>query len=84
MWTQVVTWGLALAGLYLLIGLAFALHFVARRIGRIDPDAREGSLGFKLLVFPGVAALWPLLLGRPEVRGEPPARERNAHREAAS
>jgi len=46
------------------LGLVFAVPFLARGAGSIDPDAREASLGFRLCVLPGVCALWPLLLAR--------------------
>jgi hypothetical protein len=49
-------------GLYLAIGLCFALIFVGVLVGRIDPAARGAGWGFRLLILPGAAALWPLLL----------------------
>lgn len=67
---------------YLLGGVLFAVPFVLRGVNRIDPVAREGTWGFRLLILPGVVALWPLLLGR-WVRGEGPPQEKNAHRRAA-
>ena len=67
---------------YLAIGFAFAIAFVIRGVGRIDPAAREGSLGFRLLILPGCAALWPIL-ARNWLRRSPPPEERNAHRAAA-
>ncbi len=71
------------AGLYLALGLAFAIGFSARGAAKIDPGAREATRGFRLLIVPGAAALWPLLLHR-WLRGEPePPTERNAHRSAA-
>jgi hypothetical protein len=42
----------------------FAAVFVAFGIGRVDPIARQAPLGFRLVVLPGCAALWPLLLRR--------------------
>jgi Na+-driven multidrug efflux pump len=78
------TWLVRLLGLYLLLGILFAVPFVIRGVGKIDPNAREGSRGFRILITPGVIALWPLLLRR-IIRGlhEPPA-EKNAHRVAAA
>ena len=69
---------------YAAVGLAFALAFAAFGAARIDPNARGASLGFRLIVLPGAAALWPILLRR-WLRGadEPPV-ERNAHRAAAA
>lgn len=74
----IVTAALAYAG----FGLGFALPFVLRGAARLDPDAVEGTWGFKLLILPGAAALWPYLLVR-WLRGGPPPAERSPHRDAA-
>ena len=79
---ELATWITVGAGVYALIGVVFALAFVVIGAGRIDPLARSGSFGFRLAIFPGAAALWPLLLAR-WMRGGPPV-ERNAHRDAAA
>ena len=82
-WESLARWLLAALGLYTGLGLAFALAFVTRGVGRIDPAARHASWGFRLVVLPGVVALWPLLLLRwRSGRSEPPV-ESNAHRRAA-
>jgi hypothetical protein len=57
----IVLW---LAAIYGAVGLAFAAIFVAVGIGRVDPVAHDAPLGFRLIVLPGCAALWPLVLGR--------------------
>lgn len=49
---------------YALGGLLFAAAFLVAGLGRIDPQARGASLGFRLIIAPGVAAFWPLLLRR--------------------
>lgn len=72
-------WILALLGLYLALGACFALLFVTLGVGRVDPLAAQGTIGFRLLLIPGTAALWPILLRR-WLRGSPPPVERNAHR----
>ena len=74
-------WLVRLGGLYALVGLLFALPFLSRGVGRVDPAAAESGWGFRLIILPGVVALWPLLALRWRV-GEPPS-ERNAHRDAA-
>ena len=51
-----------IAELYLLIGLLFAVVFVTTGIERVDATARGASAGFRLLILPGVVALWPVLL----------------------
>ena len=71
------------AGVYLAVGLAFALVFVFRWVGRVDPAARSGTLGFRLLIIPGTVLLWPLLAGRLLRGSTEPPEERNAHRVAA-
>jgi hypothetical protein len=76
-------WIVGVAGLYLALGLAFALVFVWRGVERTDPAAHGGTLGFRLLIVPGAAALWPLLLSR-WLRGvRRPPEARDAHRDAA-
>ena len=75
--------GVVLAvGAYFAAGLVFAVAFITAGVQRVDPAARGASWGFRLLILPGAAALWPLLLAR-WVRGVPPPEERNAHRDAA-
>ena len=74
---------LGLAGLYLGIGLVFAIPFVLAGVQRIDPHARHGSWGFRLLIVPGTMALWPLLLCRWVKGASVPPEEPNAHRQPA-
>ena len=61
---QLATALLIVVGLYLAFGLLFAVPFVLFGAGRLDPDARAGSWGFRVLIVPGVAALWPVLAVR--------------------
>jgi len=49
---------------YAAAGLIFAVAFVSRGIGRIDPAARGAPWTFRMLMIPGSAALWPMLLAR--------------------
>lgn len=48
--------------LYAAVGALFAVAFAWRGAGALDPAARAGSWGFRLLILPGSAALWPVLL----------------------
>ena len=43
--------------LHLVVGTVFASVFLWKWVGILDPAARQGTLGFRLLVFPGVAML---------------------------
>jgi uncharacterized membrane protein YeiB len=66
--------------LYLALGVVFAVVFVSVGVKRIDSQAVGTGVGFRILIFPGSVAFWPLLLRR-WARGiaEPPL-ERNPHR----
>ena len=67
-------------GVYLVCGFSFALPFAFLGVGRIDPHASRGSWGFRLLIIPGAAALWPILLRRWASGVHEPPEERTAHR----
>ena len=54
----------AVLALYLGLGGVFAIGFALAWAGRLDPVAREGSVGFRILILPGAALLWPCLLLR--------------------
>lgn len=64
---------------YAAVGLGFAVLFVTVGVHRLDHQAEGAGAGFRLIILPGVAALWPLLLAR-WLRGVAPPVERNAHR----
>lgn len=68
---------------YLACGLVFAIPFVLVGVKKIDPHARHGSWGFRLLIIPGTMAFWPLLLKRWAGGIHEPPEECNAHRRAA-
>ena len=78
-----VSWGVACAGLYALAGLVFAVPFLVRGVEAIDPASRGSGWGFRVIVLPGVVALWPFLLRRWLSGASAPRSERNAHRDAA-
>lgn len=70
-------------GIYLAVGLLFAIPFALIGVERIDPHAAHGSWGFRLLIIPGTTALWPLLLKRWMKGAKEPPEECNGHRRAA-
>jgi len=55
---------------YSVVGLLFAIAFVTIGIGQVDPVAKGSGLGFRLIILPGVAALYSTAIGLP---GEPVA-----------
>lgn len=74
---------LAAAGIYLAGGLAFAVWFVIAGVGRIDPSAAGASAGFRLVLVPGAAALWPLLARRVREGAHAIPEQHDAHADAA-
>ncbi|RJP30818.1 MAG: hypothetical protein C4547_16240 [Phycisphaerales bacterium] len=49
---------------YAAVGAGFGVPFLLRGIDRIDPAARGSPWTFRLLILPGVIALWPVLARR--------------------
>lgn len=45
-------------------GIVFACAFVMRGAGMLDPAAAKSGPGFRVMILPGSAALWPVLLLR--------------------
>jgi hypothetical protein len=73
-----------LLGAYVGAGVVFAIPFVLLGAARIDASAKGAPWGFRLLILPGSAALWPWLLARwASGKTEPPL-EHDAHADAAT
>ncbi len=53
---------LLIVGAYSAIGIAFAAAFVTLGIARVDQGAKGAGWAFLILMIPGTAALWPLML----------------------
>ena len=53
---------LVIASVYAAVGAVFAAAFAVRGAAAIDPSAYGAPVVFRLLILPGAAALWPLLL----------------------
>ena len=47
---------------YLILGLVFAIAFLAKGIEQTDEGARGSSIGFRIIIVPGVIVFWVLLL----------------------
>ena len=77
------TWFVRLCYLYAALGVLLLPWWQWTGLRRLDGTTAHGSLGFRVLVCPGLVALWPFLLARAlKGTGLPPA-EHNAHRDAA-
>ena len=55
---------LAAVAIYVALGLLFAVAFVTSGVARVDPAAQGATAGFRIVILPGVIALWPLLAAR--------------------
>jgi hypothetical protein len=80
MYERFAIWFVDALLVYAALGAAFGLAFVTAGVQGIDPNAKGSGPIFRLLIFPGTAAFWPLLLVR-WVRGDRDVpEERNPHR----
>ena len=57
-------WIIAVIAGYAAIGVVFGVLFVAVGIGRVDKSAERAPFSFRLLILPGVTALWPLMASK--------------------
>jgi hypothetical protein len=55
---------LLVAGIYTGIGAVFGVAFVVAGAARVDHAAAGAPWSFRLLIWPGAAALWPLMLAK--------------------
>jgi len=55
---------IALIGLYVAVGIAVGLAFVTFGVTRVLPEPAPVTVGARVLLFPGAAALWPYVLVR--------------------
>jgi len=62
MW--IAEWIVRIAVAYMLVGGVFAIVFCAVGVTRMDRSAANSGAGFRCMIFPGVSALWPLMLKR--------------------
>ena len=53
---------LTFVGIYMLVGLIFYFPFIKTGIEKIDQNAKDTNIGFKLIILPGVITFWPFLL----------------------
>jgi len=67
---------------YVASGLIFALLFLLRGVVHVDSRMASAPKMLRLLILPGVVAMWPLLAWRWVSRAPEPL-ERNPHRERA-
>ncbi len=49
---------------YLTGGLAFLIALLAKGLSKVDQNAGEVSMIFKVLIAPGIILFWPILLSK--------------------
>ena len=55
---------LSIAAVYAACGVVVAALFLARWCKSFDPSAKDGTWGFRVLIVPGVVALWPVIVAK--------------------
>ena len=57
-------WFVNVLAVYAAIGLLFSVVFLTAGISWVDAASKGSGIGFRLIILPGVLALWPLMLKR--------------------
>ena len=55
---------LIIALVYLLLGVLFVIPFLIKGLTKVDQDALGSTVGFKIIIIPGVIVFWPVLLNK--------------------
>ena len=50
--------------IYLLLGVLFVIPFLLKGLIKVDESAHGGTIGFKIIIIPGVIVFWPVLLNK--------------------
>ena len=55
---------LIIVAIYLLIGVLFVVPFLMKGLNKIDEGAHGSTIGFKIIIIPGVIVFWPVLVSK--------------------
>jgi len=55
---------LMIAAVYLVLGLLFVIPFLMKGLTKVDEGAHGSTMGFKIIIIPGVIVFWPVLLSK--------------------
>ena len=50
--------------IYLVLGILFVIPFLMKGLTKVDEGAHGGTIGFKIIIIPGVIVFWPALLSK--------------------
>ena len=53
-----------IVAVYLAMGFLFMIPFIIKGINKIDEGAHGGSIGFRIIIIPGVIVFWIVLLNK--------------------
>jgi len=79
---QAISVGVAAIEAYAIAGVVFAAVFLTRGIAQVDPRVVGAPRTLRLLILPGIVALWPLFARRWATGASAPI-EDNPHRARA-
>jgi len=52
---------LIIVAVYLVLGVLFVIPFLMKGLNKIDEGAHGSTIGFKIIIIPGVIVFWPVL-----------------------
>ena len=55
---------LIIAAIYLALGVLFVIPFLMKGLTKVDEGAHGSTMGFKIIIIPGVIVFWPVLLSK--------------------
>ena len=53
---------LIIVAIYLALGACFVVPFLIKGLAKVDEGTHGSTIGFKIIIIPGVIVLWPVLL----------------------
>ena len=55
---------LIIVAIYLVLGVLFVFPFLMKGLNTVDEGANGSTIGFKIIIIPGVIVFWPVLLSK--------------------
>ena len=55
---------LIIAAIYLALGVLFVIPFLMKGLNKVDEGAHSSTIGFKIIIVPGVIVFWPVFLSK--------------------
>ena len=55
---------LIIVAIYLVLAVLFVFPFLMKGLNTVDEGANGSTIGFKIIIIPGVIVFWPVLLSK--------------------